>query len=889
MNKKYLSALLFGALTLASTGTFTSCKDYDDDIENLQGQINSNKDAIKANADAIASLRQLVESGVYVKSVTKTETGILVTMSNGKTEEIKNLINEEVEIPEVKPGSVVTVNATTGEIEIDGTGTGFFAAKSQIGEVKVPYINAEGELITFDEEGNEVHTGIKKNEVVAVANPDGSYSLSVPGADGKMISIKLPSPASAITAMDVKQIPGTDTDLSGNIPVELVKYNFAPSDAVRSAWKGTKTLPAKDTKFVLGNPDPTKNSGFVVTVTPAHLDLSDVAFTLVNSKGVIAKNLTFSAAQGDLNVETGGSRVASTQGEYVLFANTLQLSDDDYKKFDKQFENTTGTAAVKFALNAGGAFSNPERNIIVKNIVAGPAIDPFTTVLIDVETMTVVRDNELQTNKTYMFYNVEETCYDMWYEVSDADTKLFGLVKGELPNSFKITSNPEKISGNPFQATIHYMDVTGKVTEITKPYSISSQITSELVYDLVEYPVQADGQKNFISVDLAKMKTALGSGLSVWEKEIRENKSWNVEVYKKYKDGKLSDQISGYTSEIFGKGTILVAEAKEEDQVNDFAHPNFVKIGLKNTTVSTKLSEIGKTYYVKVNFFNKATSQEMNHIIVPVKFTAPEVSSIIKAKQGLMADGLIKAYYTGAAKTFALTNFFEEVKDEYGTVTVDALPTDNDFDGKGHPTTDFFTLNGTTFVEATTLELAGSVVEETGVRPGYGKEVTLKLHVPSVHGWNLAATDALKKAYTYSFKMSILSPIFEGNVTVKGLDIKSADLGTAKARVTAENVAATMYDGTPFYIVPDKNDGSWTSLTSVAKDVDATYLTADWVEAVEEDLTADPKVEFKAGYLQLSKGSTTVTGTAETKVKLTITDKWDCVKVIEVPVKISGK
>ena len=32
MRKKYLSALLFGALLFASTGTFTSCKDYDDDI-----------------------------------------------------------------------------------------------------------------------------------------------------------------------------------------------------------------------------------------------------------------------------------------------------------------------------------------------------------------------------------------------------------------------------------------------------------------------------------------------------------------------------------------------------------------------------------------------------------------------------------------------------------------------------------------------------------------------------------------------------------------------------------------------------------------------------------------------------------------------------------------
>ena len=30
MRKKYLSALLFGALLFASAGTFTSCKDYDD-------------------------------------------------------------------------------------------------------------------------------------------------------------------------------------------------------------------------------------------------------------------------------------------------------------------------------------------------------------------------------------------------------------------------------------------------------------------------------------------------------------------------------------------------------------------------------------------------------------------------------------------------------------------------------------------------------------------------------------------------------------------------------------------------------------------------------------------------------------------------------------------
>ena len=48
MNKKFLSAILFGALMVTSTGTFVSCKDYDEDIDGLQTQVDSNKSAIEA-------------------------------------------------------------------------------------------------------------------------------------------------------------------------------------------------------------------------------------------------------------------------------------------------------------------------------------------------------------------------------------------------------------------------------------------------------------------------------------------------------------------------------------------------------------------------------------------------------------------------------------------------------------------------------------------------------------------------------------------------------------------------------------------------------------------------------------------------------------------------
>ena len=50
MKRKYLSALLMGTLTVASMSTFTSCKDYDDDISNLQGQIDK-----LATADELAA------------------------------------------------------------------------------------------------------------------------------------------------------------------------------------------------------------------------------------------------------------------------------------------------------------------------------------------------------------------------------------------------------------------------------------------------------------------------------------------------------------------------------------------------------------------------------------------------------------------------------------------------------------------------------------------------------------------------------------------------------------------------------------------------------------------------------------------------------------------
>ena len=83
MKRKYLSALLMGTLTVASMSTFTSCKDYDDDISNLQGQIDK-----LASADELAAkvseLQSLISSNKSDITALQTELAKKTTLDEVK-------------------------------------------------------------------------------------------------------------------------------------------------------------------------------------------------------------------------------------------------------------------------------------------------------------------------------------------------------------------------------------------------------------------------------------------------------------------------------------------------------------------------------------------------------------------------------------------------------------------------------------------------------------------------------------------------------------------------------------------------------------------------------------------------------------------------------------
>ena len=61
MNKKFLNAVLFGALIASSAGTFTSCKDYDDDIKSLQEQIDKSGSTVGDLQTQLTTLKSAAE------------------------------------------------------------------------------------------------------------------------------------------------------------------------------------------------------------------------------------------------------------------------------------------------------------------------------------------------------------------------------------------------------------------------------------------------------------------------------------------------------------------------------------------------------------------------------------------------------------------------------------------------------------------------------------------------------------------------------------------------------------------------------------------------------------------------------------------------------------
>ena len=103
MKKKFVKVMLFGALALAATSTVTSCKDYDDDVANLQEQIDKITSTSPVSAEdmkaAISSAKSDLESQLATLKSNLENKDALISELNQKVadleEKLKNTADKE--------------------------------------------------------------------------------------------------------------------------------------------------------------------------------------------------------------------------------------------------------------------------------------------------------------------------------------------------------------------------------------------------------------------------------------------------------------------------------------------------------------------------------------------------------------------------------------------------------------------------------------------------------------------------------------------------------------------------------------------------------------------------------------------------------------------------
>ena len=173
MNKKFLSAILFGALMVSSTGTFVSCKDYDDDIDNIYKELSTLKGDLSA-------LQAKVNEGKWITSLAPTTGGFTVTFSDNTSYTITN----------GKDGAA-GADAVKWEIGTDGFWykndvKTEYQAVGQAGEAGVagvsPYIGENGNWFAYNTETKEVEdTGISAAGTSTYVVKNGMCITRLPG------------------------------------------------------------------------------------------------------------------------------------------------------------------------------------------------------------------------------------------------------------------------------------------------------------------------------------------------------------------------------------------------------------------------------------------------------------------------------------------------------------------------------------------------------------------------------------------------------------------------------------------------------------------------------------------------------------------------------------
>ena len=767
MNKKFLSAILFGTLMVTSAGTFVSCKDYDDDIDNLQGQIDANKAGIE-------ELKKLIGEGDYVTNVTKDGDNIVVSFKNAgdKTIELKDEV-----------GSICKVE--NGELYIDGKATGIkISADAPVTEFKPAVKVEDGKWAVLQADGTYKTTGIPATGVTVSGSQTEGFILTFVNAEGEETVIELPTAASRITSLSVAN--GAETT------VKLNKYTFGITAENKKAWEKATGKTVTSAKFIVADNAENKVS---VRVNPVDVDATAIEFVAINGKNEVLPNVTF-VANEDKNYATE-VRAAYGNGLYHMTVKQFTLADD---KASNALGEAMAVGKGYYALTANKVY-RAEYNMKFQIEAATAAIGDILVDDKEVENEAVTVDAGKAHSVTV---ENEEDLYDLYLSASQEDIKLFGLEFDNEKGTFTITKTPDVVTAANFDLTVHTLDNSGKVAEKTITVTLSDVIVTDADYATRTLAIVANNtedvskDKNFFTADMATMTKALGNELDAWKRKVA---NASVAFYSDAKCEKAAvegDNAAGVAL------TFVDAEGKELTE-NAIKSAVDMKFAVTNATAS-KVFKVNTVYYAKVTFTTTGDS-ELNSVVVPFKFTVPTLASMFATEAAVFKGDVAYAYMNVADQTNGEAAY--SLKRAFAKYPEVSLDMDDETAIVGDYTSADLADVAETFDENAKITLKADVDadEKTNIPAGYAKELIVIASDKDYEGWAYGEGEG-----EYVFKVKVMSPIFEGTVTSIESAVEIPATSVDGYKLGNKDIQGTTYNKVAYKVLQDavnEEGGYW--------------------------------------------------------------------------------
>ena len=875
---------------LGTTGTFTSCKDYDDDINNLQEQV----DGIKADLEA---LQAQVDAGKYVTNITKEGDGIVITWNDNSTSTIETIKGDK--------GDKVTIeiDETTKNWIIDGVDTGICAegkdgAAGQPGAAGNDGVNAKSPSISettgnwvvyeWNEETQQydaTDTGISAKGAQAYVVDMGNYyelNVAADKAGSTYTTVKLPKTPTTITEVEVlgEVFPQPDgtyylstiDDLSG----KTISYNFTLVDNTILSKTATKEWNAETgvKKLVEGQVLSTLNTtDLLVRVAPAALDASQYSFKLVNSQMGEAP-----ITLGTPIAFTGLLTRASSSESGLWTISTSANEGETYKnanEYISNFQTLTYGRRIAFALQEAEGFTTAYElyfrydNTIGLNANVMKLNDKYVA----------NQPIEIPVGQVQTFtFDEPGNVYDAHLDIADATILRWGItdINGV---SFKVGKLADEITTTTFDVTVHYVTLNGEVkTDVitVKPTQTLADVTTLASQNIEIQPYDAKNNKNTKTYDLAPMFEALGTnGTTLWKADVETVSEATYQVSAQTgKATKISDAIK-YS---FDKSTLK----------------DITKVTIDANVAAQTAYSLTDSYYKELTF--KGKGKVLNVVRVPFTLSIPALSNFLVKEQvvfGGTSNG--KAYMNyedynaySSQKAYAFThafNKFDNVFANNSTIKF-AISTDQK-------------INNVAITNYATLQDADKKTVAVILTDDKAYHTPIQIVISEAKYLGIYAYDKDERAAN-AFTLDVMSPIEQGNVVAAnatGVSVVATDNGTAL--VKESDFKATTYANVAYKVFKDSkfesDEATEFSSEYIAR---VTFQTANKnvFTLVDEDgnstdaaiegnpATKDSKGNVVEGYITVKPANAGYEATEN--VNVVVTDIWGYTKKAAVSVTV---